>query len=156
RVGIEADGVLLGAERRRFAERLAQLGQRLAQAGSRLFLAAIAPQQRHELLAGPWRAGGNRETGQKGADLPADPNPRPVRAGLQLEAAKQPEPNRSESWRRLVHTGPGRGRNPEFADYSRVRPSVQTPRLRRVCGSPLQCPASKPRGRRLDMDPVFG
>ena len=87
--GVEADGIMLGSQWRRLAKGAPQLGQSLAQAGPRLLLAAVAPQQRHQLLSRPWLARREHQAGEQRAYLPAERRRVAPLARPQLETAEQ-------------------------------------------------------------------
>src|SRR5215470_8024876 len=85
---VEADRIVIGSQRRRLVKRAPQLGQGLAETGPRLLVAAVAPQERHQLLPRPWLSWGERKAAEQRAHLPAQrPRVAPM-ARPQLETAE--------------------------------------------------------------------
>jgi len=90
-VAIERDRLTIRDQRRRGhgAERSAQAQQGLLKAVARLPVAAVAPEQRCQLLAGERHPGRNSEVSQQGAVLPARQLDALIRAASDAEAAEQ-------------------------------------------------------------------
>ena len=138
---IKTDRIILGTQCRQPAQQAADVRQRLAQAGPRLFITAVAPQQRHQLLTRPRLSRRQGKAGQNGADLAPGRVRSRALPHLQAESAKQMNMCKFRSLVCLAHR-PHRPawphRDGDFTGYSRRRQFARTAWSRPAYGRRLE------------------